>query len=98
VSDACPFCSLEGRDPVWSNDLAVAFRDGYPVSEGHTLIVTKRHVTDYFDASPWERQALWEGVAAVKAELDESLEPGMTIYQSGLTHGSPRNNPVRRGF
>ena len=30
------------------NDLAYAIRDGFPVTQGHTLIIPKRHVLDFF--------------------------------------------------
>lgn len=31
------------------NELAFAIRDAFPVTELHTLIIPKRHVSDYFD-------------------------------------------------
>ena len=33
---------------VAENDLAYAIRDGFPVTEGHTLVIPKRHVLDFF--------------------------------------------------
>ena len=47
----CPFCDLEfsvRERIVEENDLALCVRDLYPVTEGHTLIIPKRHVLDYF--------------------------------------------------
>ena len=72
---ACPFCDLTDRQTVWATSLAVAFRDGYPVSPGHTLVVPRRHVATYFDADSLEQAALWEGVASVKAQLDAQPSP-----------------------
>ena len=51
----CPFCSLEGREIVASNELAVAFQDGFPVNPGHTLVVPRRHVATWFDADREEQ-------------------------------------------
>ena len=38
-----------------SNSLAFAIRERYPVSPGHTLVITKRPVATWFDASPDEQ-------------------------------------------
>ena len=35
-----------------SNELAFAVRDRFPVSPGHTLIVSRRLVQTWFDATP----------------------------------------------
>ncbi len=40
------------------NDLALAFYDAYPVNEGHVLIIPKRHVETYFDATQDEKNAI----------------------------------------
>ena len=45
----CPFCQrIEQGDVSEQNDLAAAFFDGFPLSEGHSLIVPLRHceITD----------------------------------------------------
>ena len=33
---------------VASNDLAYAIKDGFPVTEGHVLVIPKRHTIDFF--------------------------------------------------
>jgi diadenosine tetraphosphate (Ap4A) HIT family hydrolase len=43
----CPFCTLPSERILMRNELAVAIKDGFPVADGHTLIVPKRHVPDY---------------------------------------------------
>ena len=56
---------------VAANDLAFAFRDRHPVSPGHTLIVTRRVVCDWFDATEDEKIALLRLIEIVKRALDE---------------------------
>jgi len=56
--ESCPFCRLEGERVLAENELAVAFSDGYPVTEGHTLVIPKRHVSDYFELHQPERNAI----------------------------------------
>jgi superfamily II DNA or RNA helicase/diadenosine tetraphosphate (Ap4A) HIT family hydrolase/HKD family nuclease len=76
LSAACPFCTPRGQpgapDPVAENPLAYAFRDRYPVSPGHTLVVTRRHVPDFFGCTAEERVAILDLVDRVKADLDHT--------------------------
>lgn len=60
--ESCIFCNLERHNIkiVDENELCVAFRDNYPVTKYHTLIIPKRHVKDYFDLHSPERNAIEE--------------------------------------
>ena len=49
-----PFLALDRDRWVASNGLAFAIRDGFPVTEGHTLVITKRVVPTWFEATPEE--------------------------------------------
>jgi diadenosine tetraphosphate (Ap4A) HIT family hydrolase len=47
----CLFCDIQSNDRkriIAENNLAYAIRDGFPVTDGHTLFIPKRHVSDYF--------------------------------------------------
>ena len=57
---ACPFCNLPAERILHDNAHAVALMDAFPVSEGHTLIIPKRHVASFFDLMPAERNSLME--------------------------------------
>jgi len=65
----CPFCDPDPSRVVAQSELAVALRDGYPVSEGHTLIVPRRHVSDWFDATDEERTEIFKLVDECKQLL-----------------------------
>jgi diadenosine tetraphosphate (Ap4A) HIT family hydrolase len=69
----CPFCS----DPeiAMENELAFAHYDTYPVSEGHCLIIVRRHVADYFEATAEEKAAVWALVDQMKPVLDDKFAP-----------------------
>jgi diadenosine tetraphosphate (Ap4A) HIT family hydrolase len=54
----CPFCELPEERIIAANELAVAVWDGFPVTPLHTLIIPKRHVSDYFDLYSPERNAV----------------------------------------
>lgn len=51
------------------NAHAVAFPDGFPVSEGHTLIVPRRHEASLFDLNVDEFAAVWSLVSSVQRAL-----------------------------
>ena len=70
-----PFSALPPEQCVAENALAFAVRDRYPVSPGHTLVVPRREVSTWFEATTAERMALLELVDEVKAQLDAELRP-----------------------
>ena len=39
---SCPFC--KNRIPLIQGEYCLSFFDEYPVSEGHTLVIPKRHI------------------------------------------------------
>ena len=55
----CLFCELPADkfEVLDENELCLTLHDNYPVSEGHCLIVPRRHVRDYFDMNPAEIDA-----------------------------------------
>ncbi|MDM5146479.1 hypothetical protein ICE98_03628 [Lactococcus lactis] len=73
----CPFCQM--KDTIFENELAQAFYDAYPVSEGHMLITPKRHVSSYFEMTKAERKAIEELLELSKSHLDENFMQMPTI-------------------
>ncbi|MBC7748598.1 MAG: methyltransferase domain-containing protein, partial [Methylotenera sp.] len=56
----CPFCSPNSeRELLLESATAFAMFDKFPVSNGHTLIIPKRHCSDYFELSFKEQSACW---------------------------------------
>jgi superfamily II DNA or RNA helicase/diadenosine tetraphosphate (Ap4A) HIT family hydrolase/SOS-response transcriptional repressor LexA len=74
---------------TFSNALAFAFRDRFPVSPGHTLVVTRRVTPDWFTATEAERAAILALIGDVKRQLDEELAPdGYNVgFNAGLAAG-----------
>ena len=54
----CPFCLPARERIIFENPLVIALWDAFPVNRGHALIVPRRHVPTWFDASAEERVAL----------------------------------------
>ena len=71
----CLFCNLQKDDRkriIAENDLAYAIRDGFPVTEGHTLFIPKRHTIDYFGLVSKEILAINELIEEKRKSLLES--------------------------
>ena len=63
MNSDCLFCDIqknvnEHKRVVAENTLAYAIRDGFAVTEGHTLFIPKRHIIDYFGLVPAEVLAI----------------------------------------
>ena len=71
MASACPFCDPDSDRVFLVSDLIIGLWDKYPVSPGHALLVPRRHVPGWFDASEEERQAL---TAALENARDKILE------------------------
>jgi len=55
-----PFLKVPESEWVASNAQAFAIRDRYPVSPGHTLVIPRRPVATWFEATPEEQRVLFE--------------------------------------
>jgi diadenosine tetraphosphate (Ap4A) HIT family hydrolase len=65
----CPFCTLPVERILAANVDAMAVPDAFPVSPGHTLIVPRRHVADFFDLTSAEVSAVHELLLQVRQQL-----------------------------
>ena len=82
-----PFLKIPESSWIASNDLAFAIADRYPVSKGHSLVVTRRLVETWFEATQDEQLALICLVNEVKEYLDQNLYPKPTGYNVGFNAG-----------
>lgn len=74
------------------SEFAVAFLDGFPITEGHTLVTPKRHVASLFELPDEEQAAVWRLVAQVRAALVSELQPDG--FNVGLNDGPPAGQTV----
>lgn len=89
----CAFCERVARGEVLAaNDLAAAFPDAYPLNEGHTLIVPRRHVADFFSLADAEQAAIWALVPAVRHHIEASRVP--EGYNIGINIGEAAGQTV----
>jgi diadenosine tetraphosphate (Ap4A) HIT family hydrolase len=72
----CPFCDrASGEQVIAGNELAAAIPDAYPLADGHTLVVPRRHVIDFFQLSGEEQAAMLDVVRIVQQTLSEEHQP-----------------------
>ncbi len=90
MESKCIFCNQE--EIILKNELAWARYDKYPVSPGHLLIITKRHVADFFDTTIEERRALNDLLEECKKMLDREYSPDG--YNIGVNCGTAAGQTI----
>ena len=101
---SCPFCTPDPDQVFLQTDLILGLWDKYPVSPGHALLIPRRHVADWFEATPKEQQALTEALSTARTAIQEKYQPdgfniginageaaGQTIFHLHI-HLIPRYN------
>ena len=91
--DGCPFCAIPEGEILDENEYAVAVRDGFPVTEGHTLIITKRHVDDYFKLSKEEKVETLDLLEKMKRAIDDKYSP--CGYNVGMNIGEAAGQRIQ---
>ena len=92
TESSCPFCNLPKEEILYSSNLVLTFHDRFPVSEGHTLIITKRHIPSFFDATEQERKEIDVAIQEMKVYLDDKFSPDG--YNIGVNVGESAGQSV----
>lgn len=82
---ACPFCTLPQERAIARRSCAVAIRDAFPISQGHTLIVPIRHVGSFFELSVDEKSDVLGLLDEMRKRLDAEFGPD--AYNIGINDG-----------
>ncbi|HEY8516191.1 MAG TPA: HIT family protein [Candidatus Binatia bacterium] len=82
----CIFCKIvRGEAPahrVAEDERTLSFLDIFPVSDGHTLVITKEHYATLFDAPAEALQAVAATAKRVAHALRDVVQPeGMMVFQ-----------------
>ncbi|NLG34810.1 MAG: HIT domain-containing protein, partial [Lentisphaerae bacterium] len=86
MNPPCPFCNLPADRILAADGPCLAFSDGFPVSEGHTLIIPRRHVASFRDLSPDEWAAAHR-LARILAARHQAADPSITGFNFGANDG-----------
>ena len=91
---SCVFCDefIPKKEKIFENDLAIAYYDGFPVSKGHILIISKNHKETFFDLTKEEQYAIIALLNKCKKHEDELYHPDG--YNVGLNCGREAGQSV----
>jgi superfamily II DNA or RNA helicase/diadenosine tetraphosphate (Ap4A) HIT family hydrolase len=74
----CVFCTPSAERVFHRDALVLGLWDAFPVSDGHALLVTARHVASWFEATDAEQQALTAAIPLARDAI---------IQRHGPAHG-----------
>ena len=89
----CPFCERIAAGKVEAESrLAVAFPDGFPVSNGHFLVVPRRHESDFFALTQAEQEDMLAVARDVQSLLRSQHNPAG--FNVGINVGTAAGQTV----
>jgi len=88
----CPFCHPKPEEILAEGALALAVLDNFPVNPGHTLIVPRRHVASWFDATGEERADILRLADEARRILIERHAPD--TFNLGINDGPAAGQSV----
>jgi ATP adenylyltransferase len=91
--EGCVFCEIGSQRILHENRLCYAIRDGYPVTPGHTLIIPRRHVADYFELSRPEMNSIQFLLNAARTDLKKE-DLSITGFNVGTNSGRSAGQTV----
>ena len=94
LTEDCIFCSKINCKVISSTKHFFIIRDtAYPVTKHHTLIITNRHVDDYFDLNKEEINDLDEILKNQKKEL-KKLDKEISAFNVGVNIGKDAGQSI----
>jgi len=83
----CIFCQIaQGQSPaskVYEDEHTLAFMDLQQATEGHVLVIPKRHAESLFELDDETTARLFQSVARVARAVRASLQPsGLNLWQA----------------
>ena len=88
----CPFCQPNPEIIFYEDELVMGLWDQFPISPGHALIIPKRHVETWFDASSEEQQALTQALTHAQAIIEVQHQPDG--YNIGINSGKAAGQTI----
>ena len=89
----CPFCTLSAERIVYQNSFFLTIKDGYPVTEQHTLIISKHHDLVLSTMSEDQLLLLHEAIKCSKDQISH-LDPTVTGFNIGINEGEDAGQTV----
>lgn len=87
-----PFLNLDSHRVFYKSELAIGLWDAFPVSPGHALLVPRRVVPTWWEATREEQIALLQGIDAAKRAVEAAHQPDG--YNIGINAGAAAGQTV----
>ena len=94
--EKCLFCDVQTIDRdriIAENSLTYAIRDGFPVTEGHTLFIPKSHTLDYFSLEQEEVLAINQLMDSHRLLLQKE-DPTIDGFNIGMNCGETAGQTI----
>jgi ATP adenylyltransferase len=89
----CLFCEVTKEKVVDENELAYVIKDGFPVTEHHTLVIPKRHVETYFELGQAEVNAINQILQKTRDEI-QKIDSKVSGFNIGINTGESAGQTV----
>ena len=84
--EGCLFCEIPKERILDEDDLCYVVRDGFPVTDLHTLVIPKRHVETYFDLYQPELNSCNRMIQKFKDQIEKEDE-SVKGFNIGMNNG-----------
>lgn|SRR3989344_2654326 len=98
----CIFCKIiKGEIPaqkVYEDESVLAFLDIHPIRTGHTLVIPKKHASDFYKLDEQNYAVLMKAVKQIAVRVDEILKPkkvGMLVAGWDVEHAHVHVVPMQ---
>ena len=92
AKEPCNFCRLRPDRILGENEHMVWILDRNPVSPGHSLVVSKRHLESFFETTAAEREAFLSLLDRAREHVSRTHAP--SGYNIGINEGSAAGQSV----
>jgi diadenosine tetraphosphate (Ap4A) HIT family hydrolase len=73
---SCLFCDPDSSRIFYEEDAAYyCYWDAFPVAPGHALVIPRRHIATWFEATKKEQEFLLRGIEVAKQEIEKQYKP-----------------------
>ena len=84
--EGCLFCEIQKERILDQDDLFYVIRDGFPVTDLHTLVIPKRHVETYFDLYQPELNSCNRIIKKLKHQIEKD-DVSVKGFNIGINNG-----------
>lgn len=91
--DSCPFCGIDPLEVVAEYNSVYAVKDTSPVSEGHVLVIPRRHCETYFELTREERGDVHTLIEKMRQKILE-IDPMVVGFNLGINCGEAAGQTI----